>query len=108
MALKQFSAANKRLFDQETRVYSKLPNHSSITNFFGAFAHVDILTGERTFSLLLEYGEFDLEEYFRSAKPPQTFQEQQAFWKSLLGVADALQLIHHGFKHNECDTNTRG
>jgi len=106
--LKRFSAANKRFFDQETQAYSKLPNHFGITQFFGAFVHVDIPTRERTFNILLEYGESEPEEYFRNSKPPQLLEELHALWKSLLEAADALRSIHHGPKDNECDANIPG
>lgn len=47
-----------------------------------------------TYNILLEYGEFDLEEYFVERLPPANPNEIREFWTSLFAVADALKGIH--------------
>lgn len=51
----------------------------------------------RTYNILLEFGEFDLEEFFAqpSHHPPSLNAEIIEFWNSLGNVAKALQRIHN-------------
>lgn len=54
-------------------------------------------TVARTYNLLLEYGEEDLEEFFASTRnyPPILNTETIQFWESLANVANALHSMHN-------------
>jgi len=71
-----------------------------LVRWLGFFLHDDITTRRKTYNLLLEYGDFDLEEFFRQSIPLATSEEIISFWKSLFKIADALQLIHQ-LSYNE-------
>jgi hypothetical protein len=48
-----------------------------------------------TYNILLEYGEFDLDEFFAEILPPVLQTELEAFWIELFEVADAVEGIHN-------------
>jgi hypothetical protein len=50
----------------------------------------------KTYNLILEYGEMDLDEFFFSPAtlPPVRSEEIIAFWRSLFKIAEALQRVH--------------
>ena len=48
-----------------------------------------------TYNLVLEHGEYDLEQYFRAHFPPQLESEQVSFWRDLFLVAKAIKGIHN-------------
>ena len=48
-----------------------------------------------TYNILLEYGEFDLDEFFAGILPPVLQTELEAFWIELFEVADAVEGIHN-------------
>jgi hypothetical protein len=48
----------------------------------------------RTFNILLEYGELDLDEFFASYQPPVLPTEIAEFWRNLSVIADVIRRIH--------------
>ncbi|KAL2874952.1 hypothetical protein SGCOL_009931 [Colletotrichum sp. CLE4] len=46
------------------------------------------------YTIMLEFGEFDLDEYLAAKYPPVLNGEFIAFWKSIFQVAETLQRIH--------------
>ena len=50
--------------------------------------------GTLTHNLLLEYGESDLDVYFKKRHPPFFQGEIRLFWRELFEVAKAIQGIH--------------
>ena len=52
---------------------------------------------ETTYNILLEYGEFDLEEFFGEQQqyPPVLQLEIVLFWESFFKVADAISRVHN-------------
>lgn len=48
-------------------------------------------------NILLEYGQFDLDEYFADKRsyPPIRGAEIRLFWQSLFEIADAIRRIHN-------------
>jgi hypothetical protein len=50
----------------------------------------------RTYNILLEYGEKDLDEYFADDRslPPVRSEEIIRFWQSLFKIAEALKIVH--------------
>lgn len=51
---------------------------------------------------MLEFGEYDLDEYLADKYPPVLNGEIIAFWKSIFEVARTLQRIHQ-FEHEGAD-----
>jgi hypothetical protein len=53
-------------------------------------------------NILLEYGQFDLDEYFADKRsyPPIRGAEILSFWQSLFEIADAIRRIHN-LKHKD-------
>ena len=56
----------------------------------------------RTYNIILEFGECDLDEYFAEYLPPVTQTEVEKFWEGLFEVADAVKGVH------SLQTNTDG
>lgn len=50
---------------------------------------------QRSYNILLEYGEDDLNEYFIVHSPPTLGREILDFWEKLFQIADALQRVHN-------------
>jgi hypothetical protein len=48
-----------------------------------------------TYNILLEYGEFDLDEFFAERLPPVLQTELEEFWRDLFEVADVVNGIHN-------------
>ena len=48
----------------------------------------------KTYNILLEYGEADLDEYFSTTPPPALTSEIIAFWEDLFKLAKALRDLH--------------
>jgi hypothetical protein len=55
-----------------------------------------------TYNILLEFGEFDLDEYLANVLPPVVQTEIEKFWNNLADVADAVEGVHN------LKTNTDG
>ena len=49
---------------------------------------------QKTYNILLEYGEADLDEYFSTTPPPALASEIIAFWEDLFKVAEAVRDLH--------------
>ena len=49
---------------------------------------------QKTYNLLLEYGEADLDEYFFTTPPPALASDIIAFWEDLFNLAKALRDLH--------------
>lgn len=50
---------------------------------------------EKTWNILLEYGDLDLEEYFFERLPPAFADEILGFWQDLFEVGDAIKGVHN-------------
>lgn len=48
-----------------------------------------------TFNIILEYGDYDLVEYFEEFAPPVFQSEVNFFWTGLFEVAHAVENIHN-------------
>jgi len=62
-----------------------------MVKYLGDFSQV--VDGEATHNILLEYAENDLDEYFRRS-PPILTDHIQLFWENLLRVFVAIQGLH--------------
>ncbi|KAL8855594.1 MAG: hypothetical protein Q9178_007786 [Gyalolechia marmorata] len=119
-ALKSFEDGSMNIYDNERRAFDALRAHKGMVRFLADYTHAErrrVETGEYyassrnqqenetryTFNLLLEFGEFDLDEFFAQRLPPVLQDETDEFWKALFDIADALDGIHnlkldtHGF-----------
>ncbi|KAL8941905.1 MAG: hypothetical protein Q9216_001978 [Gyalolechia sp. 2 TL-2023] len=111
-ALKSFGDGNMVLFQNESEAFDALRNHNGMVRYLADYTHaektdVDLQTqstpsGSRercvirnTFNLLLEFGEFDLDEFFAERLPPVLQGETEDFWRALFDVASALDGIHN-------------
>lgn len=75
---------------------------STVTGQEGMVQYLDHFTYDthedpqsRTFNLLLEYGEQDLDEFFFQDRPPCLTLEIHQFWSDLLEIAKALARVHN-------------
>jgi hypothetical protein len=48
-----------------------------------------------TYNILLEFGDYDLDEFFAERLPPVFETEVEWFWKALFEIADAVEGIHN-------------
>ncbi|KAH7419607.1 hypothetical protein BKA64DRAFT_21601 [Cadophora sp. MPI-SDFR-AT-0126] len=85
---------NPEEYHQETFAYSALKGREGVVQCLG-FWEIKSPSGESDFHLLLEYGEYDLHEYFENFPPPSLPGDIIQFWKGLSHVAIALDKIHN-------------
>ncbi|KAL8641612.1 MAG: hypothetical protein Q9226_008611 [Calogaya cf. arnoldii] len=100
------------IYDNERRAFEALREHKGMVQYLTGYTHAEkdtVDTGERsvpsgtqrdhstknTFNLLLEFGEFDLDEFFGQRNPPVLQDETDQFWRALFEVADALNGLHN-------------
>ena len=98
------------MYDNEKNAFIALCHNKGMVKYLGDYGHqeprqcqplpsVDGHTSEETlvntYNILLEYGEYDLDEYFAQRLPPVFRTEIATFWKSLFEVADAVDGIHN-------------
>lgn len=55
---------------------------------------------DKTYNILLEYGDLDLDEYFVERLPPVFPTEIMRFWKDLFEVSEAIKGVHN-LKHGK-------
>ncbi|KAL8784971.1 MAG: hypothetical protein Q9213_003632 [Squamulea squamosa] len=119
-ALKSFEDGSMEIYKNERRAFDALRKHNGMVRFLADYTHAEkrhegiqgrpkVLGNQddpvtrNTFNLLLEFGEFDLDEFFAQRLPPVLQAETDQFWRALFEVADALDGIHnlrvdiHGF-----------
>lgn len=101
MALKSYREEKKDIFDWEKEAFSmglKYDPDAHIVRYLGSYSHDngDKKDG-KTYNLLLEFGEKDLEEYCADLTnvPPVRAWEIIRFWESLFQVANAVEKIHN-------------
>lgn len=95
MAVKAYDKT-RDIYKWEKEAFSGLRNDDDtrIAQCLGSFSHDD---GERkTYNLLLEYGELDLDEYCADPNiaAPVRSEEIIWFWRSLFEVAKAIRTVH--------------
>jgi hypothetical protein len=72
-----------------------------MVQFLGEYTHEsDQVSGtseasDKTYNILLEYGDLDLDEYFYERLPPVFPTEILRFWKDLFEVGDAIKGVHN-------------
>ena len=105
MALKVFARTRWDDFHDEREALSILRDKSAeakqdesqdsnnVVQYLGSFSY-DCETDGKTYNLLLEYGEQDLDEYFADHAPPVACEEIYSFWEGLFKIANALLSVH--------------
>jgi len=121
-ALKTFEEGNAGPYENEKKAFQALRKNDGMVRYLGEYIHKEvhesstkastvpeIVTPDSqedetrvTYNILLEFGEFDLEEYLHDVLPPVVQTEVEAFWKGLFEVADAVKGVHN------LQTNTDG
>jgi len=97
MALKTYPKSRRDDFEAEEEALTELNEagtQESIIRYLGSYRCVEA-DGNTTFNLLLEWAQFDLDEYFLELPPPSTSDEITAFWGNLFKTAEALRSIHN-------------
>ena len=98
MALKTFTSENKEVFNREKQNYLAVEGLEGMVQYLGEYEieeNIDAQGVVCTSNLLLEYGDFDLEELFLSQSPPTSFETIVEFWEALFKVAEAVESIHN-------------
>ncbi|KAL8687353.1 MAG: hypothetical protein Q9224_005177, partial [Gallowayella concinna] len=111
-ALKSFEDGSMSLYENEKTAFDALRKNNGMVQYLADYTHAERRNADseapprmfgnqeeyvirHTFNLLLEFGEFDLDEYFAQISPPSLQAEIEDFWSSLFDVADALDGIHN-------------
>ena len=90
-ALKVFGDGHRHLFQQETDAFQALGGHNGMLKYLGDYSQV--VDTQATHSILLEYAENDLAEYFFQP-PPILDDHMEKFWMKLMRVPAAIQELH--------------
>ena len=78
----------KELYEIETQAYDALYEEEGIVECFGHWQYND------QYHLLLEWGSYDLEEFFQIHAPPTTTDSIIQFWDAMGTIIQALSKIH--------------
>jgi hypothetical protein len=101
MAVKTYSKHMRSVYETEKEAFAGLGSEASvpIVRYLGCYSHDDPLAGDdsRTYNILLEYGQMDLEEYCADLENvgPVRCMEIIRFWESIFKVAHAINNIHN-------------
>lgn len=85
---------NEQDYNQETFAYRALEDRTGIVQCLG-FWQLKKDFVQRDYHLLLEYGDYDLHEYFETFQPPSLPGDISQFWMDLSSVVYALGKIHN-------------
>ncbi|KAK4220883.1 kinase-like domain-containing protein [Podospora fimiseda] len=96
-ALKQYPSNNFNQFEQESQILDIIKNTEGFVQYIGRFdIPYSLVDGKpsKTFNILLELGQHDLETVFQSHNPPSSPKESLALWSSMVPVIKALVGFH--------------
>lgn len=93
LALKTFPHENHDVCKNEISAFAALQENKGMIQYLGSFAQQKD-TGIYEHNILLEFGDFDLEEYFELHVPPVLPGEIVRFWTNLFEVARAIEKVH--------------
>ncbi|KAB5540385.1 hypothetical protein GE09DRAFT_254929 [Coniochaeta sp. 2T2.1] len=99
-AIKEYTKDWEPDFKRECHAFMAIRGQEGMVQFLGQFVRDRIGDDgkrETTYNILLEYGEFDLEEFFGEQQqyPPVLQLEIVLFWESFFKVADAISRVHN-------------
>ena len=114
LVLKTFTPENVSFYRNEVQIFQILQGNEGFVRYLGSYSRKEVIrsatgnpkghdgaAGEQTpeqkfsYNILLQYGDFDLDDYFKESLPPVLQAEIDAFWSDLFQVADGLEGIHH-------------
>ncbi|KAF2490635.1 hypothetical protein BU16DRAFT_622209 [Lophium mytilinum] len=98
LALKSFNSRNQAFYTWEKNAFLSIREKEGVVQYLGDFSCDGGPAYDptpRTYNMLLEYGDQDLDGYFadQESYPPVRTTEILVFWKSLFKVADAISTI---------------
>ncbi|KAF2434232.1 kinase-like protein [Tothia fuscella] len=113
-ALKTFNEDNKQFFLDEIRAFYALRENQGMIRYLGHYSHKETNSRPRfpedppnlpgkdglpqpnlTSNILLEYGEYDLNDVFQYRLPPVFTADIDAFWMALFQIAEVVQGLHN-------------
>jgi hypothetical protein len=106
MAMKTYVGNKRSAFEAEKDAFSALKSDTNvpIVRYLGSFTHdygegiaSDNYPLQKTYNLLLEYGELDLYQYWADETnvPPVRVNEIICYWEKLFEIAVAIRKVHH-------------
>jgi hypothetical protein len=106
MAMKTYVGNKRSAFEAEKDAFSALKSDTNvpIVRYLGSFTHdygegiaSDDYHLQKTYNLLLEYGELDLYQYWADETnvPPVRVNEIICYWEKLFEIAVAIRKVHH-------------
>jgi hypothetical protein len=107
-AVKTFKTGNGEYWESEKESFEGLEDHKRMIRYLGEFEyefHYPSPGGstsrsptepvESSYNIVLEYGNYDLAEYFVDFHPPVTFHEILRFWTDLIEIPRELRDLHN-------------
>jgi hypothetical protein len=107
-AIKTFKTGNGDYWQSEKESFEGLEDHQRMIRYFGEFEYdfhypppgatasrSSTEPVEGTYNIVLEYGNYDLADYFVEFLPPVTFHEILRFWKNLNEIPQELRDLHN-------------
>ncbi|KAI1123858.1 hypothetical protein F5Y10DRAFT_43490 [Nemania abortiva] len=103
-AFKSYREDWQDTYDNERNAFNGISKEQNMIKCLGAVQCVETLqvppdsgraSLRKSYNILLEYGEDDLNEYFYVHSPPTLGREILDFWENLFQIADALQKVHN-------------
>ncbi|KAI0451728.1 hypothetical protein F5B21DRAFT_506921 [Xylaria acuta] len=103
-AFKSYNEDWKDIYEIEKNAFNGIGTEQDMIKCLGTVECVDdretshnpnINPQRRSYNILLEYGEDDLNEYFFVHSPPTLGREILDFWEKLFQIADALRRVHN-------------
>ncbi len=95
----------RKLYDNETRAYKALEKEDGIVKCLGFWVFIET-SGSEEYHLLLEWGSYDLAEFFLLYPSPTTADSILQFWDRLSSITHALTKIHQLVSSNHDGTKT--
>jgi len=107
-AIKTFKTGNSEFWESEKDSFEGLEDHKRMIRYLGEFEYdfhyptpgskitrspTDPV--ETTYNIVLEYGDYDLADYFVEFLPPVTFHEILGFWKDLMEIPQEIRDLHN-------------
>jgi hypothetical protein len=100
--LKTFEKSNKAIYINEKEAFTGLRDHDGMIRYLADYKHEELNrhsdegpVTKTTYNILLEYGDYDLDEFFGERLPPVFDTEVEAFWRGLFEIADAVEGVHN-------------
>jgi hypothetical protein len=117
LVLKTFTPENAPFYRNEVDIFQILRGHEGFVRYLGSYSRKEVIRSttantkyhdataeeqaseqyepKHSYNILLQYGDFDLDDYFKESLPPVLQVEIEAFWSDLFQVVDGLEGIHH-------------